>query len=518
MNFSPEDIRQIEAKGLTKEDVIEQINIFKKGIRYIDLKDAATLKNGVTTFAEEEVHRFVENYNRLKKGKSIVKFTPASGAASRMFKFLFDFLKEYDIGQESINSYVNKHKASRLKIFFIGLEKFPFYDQVLNYIQHQVGVDIKSLPTDEFRVLFVKTLLSENGLNFGEMPKGMLPFHSYKEHTATAFEEHLFEANKYICVDNKAKLHFTISPQHKKIFEKKQQQVIAKIEDQTDCVYDISYSFQEPYTDTIAVDMKNKPMRDANGALIFRPGGHGALIENLNDIDADIIFIKNVDNVVVNKYEDEIVKYKKLLGGYLFELQSSCFAYLMMLENTPQEVNLEEVLVFLFDKLNVRVNEEFEKYSFKYQIEYLIEKLNRPIRVCGMVKNEGEPGGGPFWVKHENGYVSLQIVENAQIDKQNEYQKKLFANATHFNPVDIVCGVVDYKGDKFNLKKFVDQKAYFIASKSKSGKKLKALERPGLWNGGMAFWNTAFVEVPLITFNPVKTVNDLLKPAHQKND
>ena len=363
---------------------------------------------------------------------------------------------------------------------------------------------------------FIKTMLDEDRLNYSFHPKGLIPFHKYKEHVSTAFKEHLFEAALYASSNNKASLHFTISEKYKHEFDEEFKYIEEYVEIKTKTKFNITFSYQKESTDTVAVTSDNEPFRDTDGSLLFRPSGHGALLENLNALDADIIFIKNIDNVVVFKYEEEVAQYKKMLAGILLEIQEQAFKYLQQLEN--QKLHEDELLTiaqFLTHKMNVSISSEFEKYATNYKIEYLTEKLNRPIRVCGMVKNEGEPGGGPYWVKEESSNVSLQIVESAQIDKKNKHQKGILKNATHFNPVDLVCGLKNYKGEAFDLNKFVNSKTAFISMKTKIGKDLKALELPGLWNGSMANWNTIFVEVPLITFNPVKTVNDLLKAAHQ---
>ncbi|WP_420570728.1 DUF4301 family protein [Kordia sp.] len=513
MNFSKKHTEQIEAKGLTLSQVEEQLNKFEKKIPYTDITEHASINRGILKLDSDQEETFVEIYEKEHGALEIIKFTPASGAATRMFKFLYKFLENYNPKKDSINSYINKEREPEVRLFFIGLEKFPFYNDVLK-IMGKTELDRIKKP-DQFNYDFVHALLAETGLNYGNYPKGLLPFHKYKNHLSTPFQEHLFEAASYACKGEKAKLHFTISKQHYDKFKTTEHKIVPHIVEKTGCKFEISYSYQSEQTDTVAVDPKNKPILDVDGNLVFRPGGHGALIENLNDIDADLIFIKNIDNVVVNTYAKEISRYKKILAGKLIELQQKAFKFMEMLHQGVSNEELTTILNFLFSELNIQISEEFEKYSQKYQIEYLIEKLNRPIRVCGMVKNEGEPGGGPFWVKHENGSVSLQIVESAQIDKKNEYHQSIQKLATHFNPVDIVCGVKDYQGNKYDLTKFIDRKSYFIASKSKSGKKIKALELPGLWNGAMAFWNTIFVEVPLVTFNPVKTINDLLKPTHQ---
>lgn len=512
MVFTKKDIKQISLNNLTVEQVMSQIHYFEAGIRPINLKDAATIGNGVLSFNKQEQDTYFKYYENNKENYSILKFVPASGAATRMFKFLFEFLKEYDSSKESINSYINKNKVPELALFIIGMEKLPFYSEILD----AVPSDYNQLDSDEKIVVFIRTMLSQDKLNFGKLPKGLLPFHQYKNEVSTAFKEHLYEATQYASNNGCAKLHFTISEEHISKFKEELNNIHQKITQKTDTLFDVSFSYQKHKTDTIAVTPKNEFFREDNGQLLFRPSGHGALIENLNDITDDVIFIKNIDNVVTPKLKDDVIIYKKILAGALLKTQEQIFNYLKALEkNTITEENIISIANFLNSDLNIIINPEFEKYSKKYQIEYLANKLNRPIRVCGMVKNEGEPGGGPFWVKSENGTVSLQIVESAQIDTENKQQRNILKKATHFNPVDIVCAIKNYKGEKFNLLNFVDHNTGFISQKTRLGKKLKALELPGLWNGAMANWNTIFIEVPLDTFNPVKNVNDLLKPSHQ---
>ncbi|HSN47201.1 MAG TPA: DUF4301 family protein, partial [Flavobacterium sp.] len=308
-------------------------------------------------------------------------------------------------------------------------------------------------------------------------------------------------------------LQFTVSETHQSQFERVVNSIKSKVEKESGTTITTSYSYQNKATDTIAVDLHNKPFRDENGKLVFRPGGHGALIENLNNLDADIIFIKNIDNVIQN-HKESIALYKKALAGILIELQQQVFQYLDEIEKA-KDADLEEMIAFAKSKLNVEILEDISKYTLENKISFLKNVLDRPIRVCGMVKNEGEPGGGPFWVRDSKGAISLQIVETSQVDLANAEQVKILADATHFNPVDLVCGILNHKSEKFDLNRFVDHNSGFIVEKNKNGKPLKGYELPGLWNGAMAKWITVFVEVPLMTFNPVKTVNNLLKPAHQ---
>lgn len=515
MNFTDKDIQQIEKKGLTEKKVEEQIQLFNAGLPFINLKEAAIVGNGILQLDNSEKEDFINYFNNKRDSISILKFVPASGAATRMFKFLFQFIEDYNPSQGSINSYINRHKAKELSLFLVGLEKLPFFEEVI-YKTHKIVPDFNELSYEMQRVEFIKTMLDEDRLNYSFSPKGLLPFHRYKEHVSTAFEEHLFEAAFYASSNKEASLHFTISEKYKHKFDEEFKYIEEDIEDKTNTKFDISFSYQKHSTDTIALTTKNKPFREEDGSLLFRPSGHGALLENLNDLDADIVFIKNIDNVVVNNLEEKVGQYKKMLAGILLKIQEQAFIYQRDLEKKDvNEGDIFKIAEFLSNKMNVHISSEFEKYSKAFQVDYLFEKLNRPIRVCGMVKNEGEPGGGPFWVKGENGNTSLQIVESAQIDKKNKLQKEILKNSTHFNPVDLVCGIKNYKGEAFELTKYVDPKTAFITMKTKVGNDIKALELPGLWNGSMAYWNTIFVEVPLITFNPVKTVNDLLKPQHQ---
>ena len=514
MSLSGKDIKQIQNRGLTIDQVNAQLEVFKKGLPFVNIESAATVGNGILNLSDSEIEHYINYFEDKRNSVSFIKFVPASGAATRMFKFLFDFLKIFSIQEETINAYVNRHNASDLAMFFVGIKSFPFY-YIVKQKLYQEFKDFDDLKLNLKLLLFVQTMLDKDKLDYGNYPKGLFPFHQYKDHIATAFEEHLFEAAHYASAKGKADLHFTVSEKYSHKFDNEFDRIEKIVEKKTDTQFNIKYSFQKQSSDSIAVTMENEPLRDEEGKLVFRPSGHGALLENLNDLDADIIFIKNIDNVVVFKFEEEVTKYKKMLAGILLEIQSKVFKFQERLENGDlPKSDIQLISQFVSDKLNVFLDKDFSNWSQESQIDFLKSKLNRPIRVCGMVKNEGEPGGGPFWVRNGD-EISLQIVESSQIDKNNSRQKAIFENSTYFNPVDLVCGVKNYKGEKYDLKMFVDHQTGFITTKTKSGKKLKALELPGLWNGSMAFWNTIFVEVPLITFNPVKTVNDLLKDPHQ---
>ncbi|HKL90989.1 MAG TPA: DUF4301 family protein [Allomuricauda sp.] len=509
IELSSKDLEQLDSKGISKEKVQNQIQTFKEGIPFVELSQAAVVGNGILRFSEKEQLDLIQYFEDNRKNIELLKFVPASGAASRMFKAMFNFLDSYEPSKENLSEYIERTGDTDAKKFTENLRDFPFYDLIMSRIEG------KTSNKDEEAYLFVKEMLTENGLDYGFYPKGLLPFHKYETGTATPFEEHLKEAALYAKTKGKANLHFTVSQQHDEMFAKEEASVGPKISKKTDTVFDVSYSNQKPSTDTIAVDMDNKPFKNSDGSILFRPGGHGALIENLNDQDADIIFIKNIDNVVIDKNLETVSNSKKMLAGVLKKVQDKAFAYAKLLEGDISIEKSDEIKTFLERDLNVRMPKNYDDFSVDEQKSILMDRINRPIRICGMVKNEGEPGGGPFWIKDGKGNISLQIIESAQIDMDNKEQADIVQNSTHFNPVDLVCGVRNHKGEKFNLLDFVDAKQGFITGKTKEGKELKALELPGLWNGGMAFWNTLFVEVPLVTFNPVKTVNDLLKPSHQ---
>ncbi len=509
-NFSEKDLEQLENKGISLSKAQQQINTFVEGIPFIRLEKAAIVGDGILRFSEEESRPIIKAYEEVASTRSILKFVPASGAASRMFKALFNFLEAFDPVEETLDEYLERTGDQDMVKFLDHLEQFPFYA----YVKDQIGAKFSN--TGEALLSFVRKMLDTSGLNFGFYPKGLLPFHQYEAQTVTPFEEHLTEASDYAAVGGEARLHFTISPQHERLFKQTYVEIRGRASEETGTSFDVGYSFQKPATDWLAVTPENLPFREADGRLLFRPGGHGALIENLNEQEADIIFIKNIDNVAVPRIAKQAGSSKKLLAGVLLQVQEKAFRYAALLDTEDISADqMHAIEAFLKDQLNVRFSENYSGFSLGQQLDILRDKINRPIRVCGMVRNEGEPGGGPYWVRDPRNNISLQIVESAQVNFEDQNQNAIFNDATHFNPVDLVCGVKNYKGEKYNLLNFVDSTQGFISEKTKDGKPLKALELPGLWNGAMAFWNTIFVEVPLLTFNPVKTVNDLLKPAHQ---
>ena len=510
IDFSEKDLKQLKNKGITKEKMFAQIETFKEGIPFVNLEKAAVVNEGISRLSDDEQKRLISNFENSRTKLSLLKFIPASGAASRMFKAMFNFVDTYNPSKESLLDYVSRTGDNHVKQFVDKIENLPFYDLIMGRINFNIT------SKGEKAHAFVREMLSEEGLNYGFFPKGLLPFHKYSSGSATPFEEHLKEAALYAKTKGEANLHFTISEQHDAMFKEEQSSATKRVSSNTNTTFNVSYSNQKSATDTLAVDMNNEPFRNGDGSILFRPGGHGALIENLNDQDADIVFIKNIDNVVVEKNLIAVAESKKILAGVLIEKQAKTFKYAKLLDGSKiTSKDLESIFNFLQTELNVRFSQDFETKTQAERINQLKEKINRPIRICGMVKNEGEPGGGPFWIKDSSGVISLQIIESAQIDMNDANQVLILQNATHFNPVDLVCGIRNYKGQKYNLLEYVDAKQGFITEKTKEGKELKALELPGLWNGAMAYWNTIFVEVPLVTFNPVKTVNDLLKPSHQ---
>lgn len=515
MKFTEEDLRQIKQKGIDEKKVEEQINIFKQGNIAVNIDAAATIGKGIHQFSGREEEDLISYYQTRKNELEIIKFVPASGAATRMFKALHKFLANFDPGKSSIDDYLSQSNNKGLKDFFQQMENLPFYDTAVNYArEYQPGFE--NLNDEAQKYVLLKTILFSPGLDLSNYPKGLVPFHNYQDYVATAFEEHLYEAAEYASSKNIAKIHFTVSEDHKEKFQAELEKIEPRVENRTGVKFKISFSFQDPATDTIAVNNNNEPFRTEDGKLFFRPGGHGALIKNLNSIEADVIFIKNIDNVVTLDKASEVARYKKLLAGKLLKLQEKTFGYLQkMEEHLPDEDLLSDIMNFLNEEFNIDLGGHFNDQPSEKRILELKERLNRPIRVCGMVKNEGEPGGGPFLVNMKDGTKSLQIIEGAQIDENNPQQTIIAKNATHFNPVDIVAGTRNYKGESFDLKRYIDPSTSFIAEKSDNGRPLKALELPGLWNGGMAYWNTVFIEVPVSTFNPVKTISDLLKPTHQ---
>ncbi len=504
IQLNPSDKEQIKEKGISEKDIEWQLNNFKNGFPPIDLVAPATAGDGILQPGEDEILQYQKYFTRKTSDFSLLKFIPSSGAASRMFKFLFEYLQDTSKNQELVEKFIQ------------NISHFAFYKNLKNVFSEK-GLNLQKEINKKNYSVIIEHLLYPVGLNYGSLPKALIEFHKYPDHTRTPIEEHIMEGSEYAeNAGNHVRLHFTISPEHEDLFEEKVLKVKNTYAEAFELDIEIEHSFQKEHTDMIAVDKNNNLFRNEDGSLLFRPGGHGALLENLNNLDADLIFIKNIDNVVPDKLKEDTFVYKKVIAGILIDLQEKTFDYLELLDqNNATPELLEEIIEFAETFLCVRLPREVKQKGRNQLKDYLHRILNRPIRVCGMVKNEGEPGGGPFWVRDKEGKITLQIVEMAQINTNDPKQEEIVGRATHFNPVDLVCGVKDYKGRKFNLTDFRDSDTGIITEKSKDGKSLKAQELPGLWNGAMAYWNTIFVEVPLITFTPVKTVNDLLRKEHQ---
>ena len=504
--LTEKDLKQIAERGISEKQVEAQLKQIAEGFPFLKLEAAASTEKGILAPSNDEKAQDIKAWDNYKaEGHKVVKFVPASGAASRMFKNMFAFADaDYDVPTTDFE-----------KKFFDHIRNFAFKKELCNKCKENEGKDIKTLMADgEFKAI-AKNMLEAKGLNYGQLPKGLLLFHNYEDGPRTPMEEHLVEAALYASSNGEANVHFTVSHEHLPLFKAKVAEKEEKYAEKYGVKYNISFSEQKPSTDTIAANIDNTPFRNEDGSLLFRPGGHGALIENLNEIDADVVFIKNIDNVVPDRLKASTVEWKQILAGVLVTKQAQAFEYLRLLDKGAyNHEKLEEMIRFVQHDLCCR-KQDIKELEDAELVLYLRKKLNRPMRVCGVVKNVGEPGGGPFLTYNQDGTVSLQILESSQIDTNNEEYMKMFQNGTHFNPVDLVCAIKNYKGEAFNLPDYVDKTTGFISSKSKNGRELKALELPGLWNGAMSDWNTIFVEVPLDTFNPVKTVNDLLREQHQ---
>ena len=485
------------------EHVQEQIDHFKEGFPKCHLDAAATPENnGIQCLSDKEITRYEKQYRALSKGKKILKFVPASGAATRMFKDLYSFSSTYFGVAKNFDK-----EFPEVKAFLENLRTFAFYNDLKTCMESS-ELDIEDYMRRGDYTTVINFLLNEKYLSYGSLPKALLKFHRYGSVQRTPLEEHIVEGALYArSSDGSVNLHFTISPEHRNAFRRKIAEVKQYYESTFGIKLKISFSEQKHYTDIIAVDEQNNPVRDDEGHLIFRPGGHGALIENLNEQHADLIFIKNIDNVVPDWMKHTTVIYKQVLAGMLLELREKCFDMLHILDSHPDRRTLNKIARFAKEELNIMVPDGCDEKTL-----HLL--LNRPMRVCGMVKNLGEPGGGPFYTIDTKGRRSLQIVESAQINHKDPQQEKIFQSSTHFNPVDLVCSTKNYRGRYFDLRKYVDPQTGFISKKTKGALTLKSQELPGLWNGAMADWITLFVEVPVATFNPVKTVNDLLRKEH----
>ncbi len=501
--LSASDIEHIRARGATEEKVLRQIDLCRLGAVTVTLDRPATVGDGIIRVADEDRESLVTLHDEAARAGRVLKFVPASGAATRMFKEWHGVLNRGGFA------------GGEMETFFTHLPRYAFYGD-LGEALSAAGHDLGDLVARGRGLEILDFILNEKGLHYAWKPKALLKFHRYGKEARTALEEHLVEAALYakdgsgLC-----RIHFTVSEEHLDPVKELLGRVTGLYEKRFGARFEIGLSIQSESTDTIAVDLENRPFRDRDGRLLFRPGGHGALLYNLDRIDGDIVFIKNIDNIVPDRLKGTTVLYKKILGGYLVGLQRELFRHLQALsDRDAEESAVGAAARFAADRLNCSMPPGMEGRPLEERRQILMGLLDRPLRVCGMVKNEGEPGGGPFWAIGKNGARSLQIVEEVQVDKSRADQAAVWASSTHFNPVDLVCGIRDFRGQKFDLERFIDGEQVFISTKSHEGCDIKALELPGLWNGSMAFWHTVFVEVPIETFNPVKTIDDLLRPAH----
>lgn len=516
--LSQDDLEQINALGITADQINRQLHLFQNPAYFITLERPCTLGDGIQSMPAEEISSCLEAHYQAAQAGRFQKFVPASGAASRMFKDLLQLARQTPEACQSSTCPVWAKQGGQFRedhCFLEEIKRFGFFQDLQNVLSSN-GHNAEALIQENKCATILEYLLTPKGLHYANLPKGLLGFHSYPDGNRTAFEEHLVEAAAYVRDQfGTCRCHFTILPQHAELFQQLFDQVKPRYEDLFLCKLDLGISFQKQHTNTIAVDFDNQLIREKDNRLIFRPGGHGSLIENLKDLHGNLVYIKNIDNVTPDRLQEVNVTWKKILGGLLVNTQIAVHNYLHRLKNESDDGQLAEIVNFIQTSLSIHIPEQLKASTPSEQREYLIRKLNRPIRVCGVVKNAGEPGGGPFWVRERDGSQSLQIVERAQIDGGIAAQQQIWEQATHFNPVDLVCALRDDGGIPFHLPDYVDHQAVFISSKSKDGNELKALELPGLWNGAMSDWITIFVEVPSVTFNPVKTVWDLLRPEHQ---
>ena len=508
MNITTADLRTLEEKGITPQQLEEQLRMLSEGFPWLKIESAATIGNGISLLSPEGEDNSIRLWDEfLCSGGTVLKMVPASGAASRMFKDIFAFT----------NGSKEKPHTDFLKTFFDAIQHFAFFPALNAVCMSLYGKSTLTLIEDERYKDVAKALVSPEGLGYGQLPKALLRFHNVIGDSRTALEEHLAEGAQYArTAKGVVNVHFTLSPDHLPIADKKVEETAKVLEELYGVKYNITYSVQKSSTDTVAADKKNNPYRE-KGTLFFRPGGHGALIENLNDLDADVIFIKNIDNVVPDLHRAPTIRYKKVIAGTLVGVKKRADEYCRLIKTgEPDDAQIDDMLNFLRGVLCI-THDKADDMDRQQKLEYIYGKLNRPFRVAGMVRNEGEPGGGPYLVYNADGTVSPQILESTQINTKNKEAKEMMTKATHFNPVDLVVCTKDWEGNRFNLPDFVDKTTGFISEKSREGVEIKALELPGLWNGAMSDWNTIFIEVPAETFNPVKTVNDLLRPAHQIN-
>ena len=521
-SLSEQDIRQIQAHGLTLEQVQEQLRFFAQPPGFARLARAATAPDGIVRIPPDALGGYLQKHAAAARRGRFSKFVPASGSATRMFELLLHYFYhvEGDLAaavQAELQE--GQHRAREFVTFYDCLPRFAFFRD-LQAILAAGGHNLEELAAARRYREILYPFLTEAGLDYQDLPKALIKFHAYGDHSRTPLEEHLVEAAAYVRdQEGWCRLHLTILPRHRPAFERRLARIQPALEERCGCRFAVEFSFQHPRTDTVAADAANRPFRDSRGHLVFRPGGHGALLENLQELQGDLVYIKNIDNVVPDRLKESTILWKKVLGGVLAALQEEIHQHLHILgQNSHGRRALGHALDFAHERLALPLPPQIREWPADLARDYVARALNRPLRVCGVVPNQGEPGGAPFWIQGADGSLSLQIVEKAQVDMGDPEQERIWETATHFNPVDLVCAFRDDQGVPFDLSRYVDREAVFISRKSLDGRELKALELPGLWNGAMARWLTVFVEVPVITFNPVKTVFDLLRPEHQPEE
>jgi hypothetical protein len=517
-NFSKEDRRQLAARGVSGALVREQLRLQTGPAHFLHLVRPCTTGDGIHRISSEKARTYISLQEQAARAGRFQNFIPASGAATRMFQDLYHCRRHYPgLRHSELTSAASHNPAARAFLTFADhLPRFAFYEDI-GRVMAGGGWSLETCRQQGLYRKIIDYLLDSDGLDYGSLPKGLLKFHAYPGECRTALAEHLVEAAHYLRDrDGICRLHFTVSPEHREGFERLFQRIEPELSSRHKVCFRVAFSIQKPSTDTLAADLEGRPWRDSDGRLVFRPGGHGALLLNLSELPGDLVYIKNIDNVAPDRLKEPSVTWKKILGGYLIYLQDRIHGWLREMDAGQDDpATLAEARNFLKEIMALQLPDRLAQWPAIQQREFLKNQLNRPLRVCGMVKNEGEPGGGPFWVQGSDGSLSLQIVEKAQADPSSPDQQAVLAAATHFNPVDLVCALRDYRGQPFNLDEFVNPEAVIVSRKSEDGRELKALERPGLWNGAMARWLTVFVEVPITTFNPVKTILDLLRPQHQ---
>jgi hypothetical protein len=507
IKFTENDVVELKKRNITVEEVLRQAEAIQNGKLFRKTVRPATVGDGIIQLNDKQKREAIESFGHIEKNGSFMKFVPASGAATRMFKDLFVVLNAYHSGQNNWNDIITSNGLERLKNFEQWKSELAFYEPVMQKIRKDFP-DYDLLDESTKNLLFTEYTLTDKGLNYKYYPKALILFHRYENEIRTAFEEHLKETDLLETPVNKS-IHFTVAPEKEDLFAGEEQKLNNKYH------IPISYSYQSPSTDTVMLDENNRLVRDEDGKILFRPGGHGALLKNLNELEADYIFIKNIDNIQKDEYKSGTLRYIKILTGLLHNIKTQRDKHLKFLEDEkPPKKDLIDIENFLTDTLNLKLIEGYNGLPASHRREYLKFKLNRPIRIVGMVKNTGQPGGGPFWIEDEQGNTVLQIVEKSEIDLNDEGQRKIFEQSTHFNPVFLAVSIKNHRNEKYDLKEFANNNAAFVSEKIQAGKKIKIYEHPGLWNGSMEHWISIFVEVPIEVFSPVKEFYDLTKPPH----